>query len=393
MSPHKNRETLRDDIPADSTSNAPVNFYTCEFFPVFGGISTYCHELAQAACRAGHRVTVYAPARATPPSGESIGYELQQGDWHGNHNPDSIRRVRRLLAQQLSGPEEHTHVLAEPGPILALGTLPARLADEAQPILIFHGSEILRWHRHIPSRWLARRAIRAAAKVICVSRPIERTAVECFPESAGKLKAVSNALPHGFANRARTSRPTERRGDRFRLLTVGRFHPRKGFDHLIRALNQLPEKHKAQLEYTIIGGDKSPAYRKSICKQAASCGIRLTCRTDVSTEALAEAYQATDAFALTSIPHHSSIEGFGLVYLEAGAYGLPCLAYDNGGVRDAVQHGKTGFLVQTGRIDALTAHIRQWMEDPQTRRRMGEANREFALSHTWDDVYAANFSR
>jgi len=383
---HKEASTR---IPVRS---ARINFYTCEFFPVFGGISTYCHELAQAACRAGHRTTVYGPARATPPSGESIGYDLQPGDWQGNHNPDTIWRVRRLLARQLSKPVEQTHVLAEPGPILALGTLSASLAAEAQPILVFHGSEILRWHRHPLLKRLARRAIGAAAKVICVSRPIERTAVECFPESTEKLKAVPNALPHGFAKRAGESKPPEHKGDRFRLLTVGRFHPRKGFDHLIRALNQLPDERKAQLEYTIVGGDKSPAYRKSICKRAASYGIRLTCRTDVSAEALAGAYQAADAFALTSIPLHSSIEGFGLVYLEAGAYGLPCLAYDNGGVRDAVQHGKTGFLVQTDRIDALTGHIRQWMEDPQTRRRMGEANREFAFERTWDDVYAAIFS-
>mgnify|MGYP003350277809 CR=1 FL=1 len=57
---------------------------------------------------------------------------------------------------------------------------------------------------------------------------------------------------------------------------------------------------------------------------------------DVPDEELSRIYDRADIFAMTSINHGDSIEGFGLVYLEAAAHGLPIVAHDVGGVRDAV---------------------------------------------------------
>ena len=59
-------------------------------------------------------------------------------------------------------------------------------------------------------------------------------------------------------------------------------------------------------------------------------------------EELAEVYDRADIFAMTSVHHGESVEGFGLVYLEAAAHGLPVVAHDVGGVSEAVLDGKTG---------------------------------------------------
>lgn len=363
-----------------------LNIYTCEFAPTYGGIATYCHELANAASRAGIRTTVFAPAQARPFQEEPAGYTLRPETWRSTHHPGSIWKIRQLLVRELAQPLT-LHLFAEPGPILALGSLPRLTASQGRSLLVFHGSELQRWKSRLLTGRLGRRAMSAADQMVCVAAPIAESAAAWYPRFTGKLRTVPNALPETFRKEIPSVPPKREQPSAFNLLSVGRFHPRKGFHHLLRALGRLPDRLKQQLRYTIIGGDKSVGYRKSICRQAEACRIRLVCQTNAPREALEQAYHEADAFALTSIAHRSSVEGFGLVYLEAGAHGLPCLAYDTGGVRDAVRHEETGYLAKPGDIDGLAHYLQIWMTHPEQRRKMGAANQKFALSRTWDKVY------
>jgi glycosyltransferase involved in cell wall biosynthesis len=68
-------------------------------------------------------------------------------------------------------------------------------------------------------------------------------------------------------------------------------------------------------------------------------------------------------------------EGFGLVFLEAMAVGLPIVSYDNGGHVDFLSHNTTGFLVRLGDLQALIQSIRVLSEDAEWRQRMGQFNR------------------
>lgn len=88
---------------------------------------------------------------------------------------------------------------------------------------------------------------------------------------------------------------------------------------------------------------------------------------------------------MTSMPHKHSVEGFGLVYLEAGAHGLPVVAHAIGGVPEAVIDGETGLLVPPGDQPALTAAFTRLLADPVLRRRLGEAGRARARARTWLD--------
>ena len=107
---------------------------------------------------------------------------------------------------------------------------------------------------------------------------------------------------------------------------------------------------------------------------------------DIPDDQLSDIYAQADIFAMTSMPHKQSIEGFGLVYLEAGAHGLPIIAHAIGGVPEAVAHGETGLLVAPGDIAALTAAFAQLIADPALRHRLGEAGRIRAIRHTWTDA-------
>ena len=85
-------------------------------------------------------------------------------------------------------------------------------------------------------------------------------------------------------------------------------------------------------------------------------------------------YYLADVFVLLTHPDNGLEEGLGLVFLEAAAAGLPCLAGKSGGVEEAVVNGQTGLVFdvyqnQAGIVDALV----NWLENPSIAKQMGLA--------------------
>ncbi len=84
----------------------------------------------------------------------------------------------------------------------------------------------------------------------------------------------------------------------------------------------------------------------------------------------------------------SDREGMPNVVLEAQLMGLPVVATDAGGTRDAMEPGESGFLCPTGDADALVAACRRLLTDPETARRMGQAG----ARHAWTDFSIATMA-
>ena len=81
--------------------------------------------------------------------------------------------------------------------------------------------------------------------------------------------------------------------------------------------------------------------------------------------------QNSDIFVSTS--EH---EGFGLVFVEAMAYGLPVVCYDNGGQTDFFSSGRNGFIVPLNDLDTIVQRCAQLLSESATRARIGETNIE-----------------
>jgi glycosyltransferase involved in cell wall biosynthesis len=81
----------------------------------------------------------------------------------------------------------------------------------------------------------------------------------------------------------------------------------------------------------------------------------------------------------------SFTEGFGKVFLEAMARGLAVVATDQGGARDLLRSGHTGFLAPVGDVAALAASVRRLRADPELIARIGAEARRTAERHTWRD--------
>ena len=89
--------------------------------------------------------------------------------------------------------------------------------------------------------------------------------------------------------------------------------------------------------------------------------------------------------AVVACPSHR--EGFGVACLEAMAHGRPVVAGGVGGLLDLVVNGETGIFVEPGNVHALRAALERLLDDPELRRRMGEAGRRRAADHfSWDSV-------
>jgi phosphatidylinositol alpha-1,6-mannosyltransferase len=97
-------------------------------------------------------------------------------------------------------------------------------------------------------------------------------------------------------------------------------------------------------------------------------------------------YAEADIFAMTSVSHKLSIEGFGLVYLEAAAHGLPVVAHASVASAEAVVDGVTGLLVPPG----ILPPCRRLSRETDQRFRLaplqlGGAGRAWARRHCWQD--------
>ena len=367
-----------------------LHLFTHEFYPFRGGIATYCHEFALAAAiDHGYKVTVHGPSSAVAPE-EQIEYTIEAGKHRGTHNLGCLLRSRQDLLRALDM-KGATYVLAEPGAILSYGLL--RKSNKSNNLIVtLHGSEIQRWQKNPIARWMGTRCFEDATIIIAVSNPIAAIAKRVFPQFSHKIRAVCNALPRAFIQNAKntelgSAEPPARNGT-FKILSVGRLHPRKGYDQLILAIAKLPQALKNKVNYTIVGGRGKSNYDQKLQLLATRSGVQLCIKLDLNDSELIEHYKQADLFCLTSMPYGSSIEGFGFVYLEAGAYALPSLAYDTGGVRDAVIDNRTGKLIPAGNIDGLRQQLQNWMEDPSPLRELGEAARENALNRNWAEVVA-----
>jgi glycosyltransferase involved in cell wall biosynthesis len=372
-----------------ASAHPPLFCLTHEFYPRRGGIATYVEEIAAAATTLGREVEVWAPA-AAPGNEKPWPFRLRRLPLKGTHDWGCRLRLARELVAQRRRFWPATVWLAEPGPILAMLLLdPFRIGRPGRLILTFHGSEILKFHRNPVTRRLVRRLIRRADRVSVLTPFIRQLLLAHFPEAGDKL-AFSPGAPR--SNLALAPRPASDGKDKTIILTVGRLHPRKGQIFVIEALRALPPEVRAGIEYWIAGDTGRPDYAEQLRAAAAGADFSVRFFGNVADDALDGLYRRADLFALTSVNLDDSIEGFGLVYLDAGAHGLPVVGHDVGGVSEAVTDGATGLLVPPHRPPLLTAAFARLIADPALRRKLGEAGRDRAGRCRWTDAAGALFT-
>ena len=372
-----------------------LKIHTHEFFPKIGGIGRYCHELAGGAFKLGWAVAISGPKLAGhPPAKDPPTYLIQNGAHGLSLGPINIWKSRNQLVEEFEMNSDSLHLLAEPGPILACGLLPPS-AHPKHLRVVLHGSEIERWSSPVSiAGRIAARSLHLADTIIVPSEAIAKKAIARFPSIKGQVRVVHHALPEVFKGAAISSLKAQKdnKVGRIDLLSIGRIHPRKGFDHVLQALQGLSIEEKGVLKYTIAGSRCKNRYEHKLRELAKKSGCQVHFNIDPIDTELIDLYEKANLFALTSVPHRKSVEGFGLVYLEAAAFGIPSIAYHVGGVEAAVLDGKTGYLLSVQDPKSITEHLRTIIQNPHLLQTLGTQARQRALFRSWSDVASESLS-
>ena len=202
-------------------------------------------------------------------------------------------------------------------------------------------------------------AARWADAIVCVSEAERILALEKRVAPADKLHVIHNGVrdvaPELLANPA--SEPV-------RLISVARFESPKDHATVLAALNQIRD-----LAWTLDLVGEGPL-ETAIRNQATALGLANRVRFHGYMSETAPALAAASIFLLSS-----RSEGFPRSILEAMRAGLPVVASDVGGVREAVADGETGYLVQSGSPGAVAAALRRLIYSASDRQRMGRTGR------------------
>ncbi len=365
---------------------------THEFYPHRGGIAVYAAEMARAAQQLGYAVEIWAPALPAGIAEPTWPFAVRRLPLAGDHSLLSQWRMARALTAQRDRLRAAILYIPEPGPLLAMLLL--QYFDTLRPsqlMLTFHGSEIQRLASRRLLRWSTSHLLQKATRISVVSAFARELLEKSFPEAAAKVVVTPGALRTDLAAAAIPPAHPPRR--KTVILTVARLNPRKGQLEVITALQALPDALRDRVEYWLVGAHSKEGYGATLAAAAAKADFPVKFLGDIPDEKLGELYAQADIFAMTSMPHKHSVEGFGLVYLEAGAHGLPVIAHAIGGVPEAVIDGETGLLVAPGDGAALTTAFSRLLGDPALRHRLGEAGRARAHAHTWRDSAQSLFGQ
>lgn len=359
-----------------------------------GGQNVHVAELSAALSRRGHEVVVYTrrddralPERTTTPDGYTVVHvpagpadhipkdELLQymgefarfldREWTA-HRPDVVHAhfwmsgvASQLAARHLNIPAVQT--------FHGLGVVKRRHqgADDTSP------PERLKLETMVArcATWVAATCTDEVFELMRLGRERSRTSVvPCGVD-------LDLFTPEG---------PKSRRGAAHRIVSIGRFVPRKGFDLAIRALPTIPDT-----ELVIVGGPDRAALRRDpearrLKELARELGVanRVKLCGSIARANMPTVLRSADIVACT--PWY---EPFGTVPLEAMACGVPVVASAVGGMLDTVVHDVTGRLVPPKRPDLLADTLNGLLHDDFLRRSLGAAGRDRARSrYSWERI-------
>lgn len=360
---------------------------TNDFPPKVGGIQSYLWELWRRLPPESFTVLT------TPYQGAEV-FDAEQA-YRVVRSREPVLLPHPLLGRRIDALAEETGAeLVVLDPALPVGLLGPHLRRPYGVVL--HGAEVTVPGRLPVTNLALRRVLRGARLVVAAGHyPAaegERAAGRPLPSvhvppgvDVGRFRPL-DAAARGEARR-RLGLPEGRL-----VVAVSRLVPRKGFDVVIRAVARLavtrPDLH---LVIASTGRDQG-----RLARLARSEGAPVVFLGRVPDEDLPRLYACGDVFAMLCRNRWAGLEqeGFGIVFLEAAAAGVPAVAGDSGGAAEAVVDGETGLVVTDPTSVAVTGSALALLLDDEDRRRaMGEAARRRAERDYAYDVLAERLGR
>ncbi len=354
------------------------------FYPHAGGVESHVRSLAKEFAREGHEVTVLTSRydRSLPETEELEGYRIVRSRtlavWA--NTPIDVGTRRRIAT--LPADVVHIHY---PPPMTAyfatrgLARLPTPVCLTYHCDLYLPGA-LGRLLTGAYQRLFLPPTLRRVARYIVhtqsygiTSAALRGRPLEIIPSSVDLDRfrpSVSGARVRELLHLS----------DRRVLAFTGRLVPHKGVDAILRALPRLPP----DVALLVVGrGPTLPNLTSAARRLGVEDRVRFC--PNVSDEDLPSYLRAADVFVF---PSQNRLEGFGLAVAEAMAAGLPVVIADMPGVREVIEPGKEGLLVEPLLPEDLASTLRRLLDDPPLRASMGAAARRRAEERYGVEVVA-----
>ncbi|HUT99291.1 MAG TPA: glycosyltransferase family 4 protein [bacterium] len=344
-----------------------------------------CRRLARRAAEAAR------PLPGRPPSREVVGtigkFLTACPAWKAAEFLGNFEAACRLISE---GSPDTIHVgYCHPDSLAAM----LLAAIGGWPYLIYaHGTETLRFSKDKRLAPFFAKGFRAAAAVLANAHYCAEIVERGHGVPPDRIEIIHPGVDFGHFD----APPPEVLLDELRrrhdispvnrvLFIVGRVIPLKGFDTVLRALPRVLEEFPETV--LLLGGDGFylPRIRGMVGELGLTDAVRLLGR--IPDDELAACYHLADLYVMPSRDDPpGSFEGFGIVFMEAGAAGTPQIGGRSGGIPDAVRDGETGLLCDPWDPDDLAEKILRLWRDPDLLKKLGEGARRWAAEQDWELV-------
>lgn len=361
---------------------------TNDYPPKVGGIQNYLWELWR-------RLPPETTAVYCTPHAGSVAFDSAQPYWI-ERSVEPILIPYPWLPRRIDRLADHLDAdLVLLDPAVPLGIIGPFL-DHPYGVIL-HGAEVTIPGRLPVSKQVLARVLRGATVTLSAGEYALAEAERCANTSLRSIVIPPGVDTERFQPADASQRAAARRhfgigADALVVSSVNRLVPRKGMDVLIRAAAQL---HRNRPEVQVfIGGSGRQA--DDLAKLVDELDAPVTLLGRIPDEDVPRLYQASDVMAMLCHERWGGLEqeGFGIVFLEAAAAGIPQVAGQSGGAAEAVVDGQTGIVVDEPRsVGAVANALDRLFSDPQLRHALGTAARERTIGGFDYDLLASRLHR
>lgn len=330
----------------------------CEDINGTNGWSTYSRDLLQALRGRGHDVragihdgtwTSLLPNRST----------LLTHPWLARFYAWRLKRLCRLLQPDV------IHVTVESyAPIIPY--LPADL--RAKTCLTIHGTFGVAPLKDAKLKRHARRYYDVIPRFVTVSaytkeKVIEALRTYCSQKEADTFASKATVVHNGIALPPYAGKETS--AGTKNILLVGGVKPRKGIIEALNACAAYRDRSKTAFRFAIVGSTARADYLEKVRGRIAELKLEdnVTITGMVDDSALEQYYRDADVFLMPSLTTEDFFEGFGLVFLEANARGVPVVGPDTSGTAEAIDEGESGYRIDVDDADMIAERLAWILDD------------------------------
>jgi len=371
------------------------------FHPAPGGVETHVLELSKRLLARGHQVRVLTSDLLTETPRKKLpkdrmhemvagGIEVERfrsislpGVMHYTMFPSIADRLKDVEADVFHAHSYGYYHVNAAVKVRKERDVPLVLTTHFHPVSSITEGKGRKVLRKVYDERMGKKGLRACDSIICVSKAeaeelgaldVDAEKVHVIPNGVDMARFDTMPSPDLFRERSGIDAPF--------IMFAGRLAPNKRLDVLVDAMAHVVES-ESKVHLVIIGGDGGAMKetRARIKKLGLDNRVHVLGHMD-DDEMFRSAYAASEMLALSS-----DFEAFGIVLAEAMAAGKPCVSTRVGGTTDVVEDGRTGLLVPPGDAKGMAKALLELLEDPERRKRMGEAGRErVRAKFTWDIV-------